>query len=186
MRGVRGGLDQGRRSRVGSCSYWRIHEERIKYPTTFGLKEREHDRYSRVVVEVYAQHIGWRVAVDYFIGFIVSALIAMLGYLIPPRELSVRVSLAMIARFTTVGNKYVVNTLTDTSLTARLANVAVVTSFAMILVLIATSIVCERMVEAGHSERAIRLNRNVGVTASIAYLLVIAFFIWRAIVRASA
>jgi len=47
LRGVRGGLDQGRRSRVGSCSYWRIHEERIKYPTTFGLKEREHDRYSR-------------------------------------------------------------------------------------------------------------------------------------------
>ena len=158
-----------------------IHEERVQYPTTFGLKERANNRYSRVVVEVYAERIGWRIAVDYFIGFIVSALISMLGYLIPPRELSVRVSLAMTATFTAVGNKYVVNTLTETSVSARLANVAIVTSFGMILALIATSIVCERMIVAGHGDRAIRLNRNVGAAAVTAYALVIAFFIWRAL-----
>ena len=105
----------------------------------------------------------------------------MLGYFIPPREISVRASLVMTATFTAVGNKYVVNTLTETSVNARLANVAVLTSFAMVLLLMITSIICERMIKAGNTTRAVTLNRNVGAAAAIGYVLVIAFFLLRAL-----
>ena len=165
---------------------FRMSEIRQQYPTTFGLKERQNERYSRVVVEVVAERVGWRAALDYFIGFIVCALICILGYFIPPREISVRASLVMTATFTAVGNKYVVNTLTETSVNARLANVAVLTSFAMVLLLMITSIICERMIKAGNTTRAITLNRNVGAAAAIGYVLVIAFFLLRALCAAPA
>ena len=112
---------------------------------------------------------------------LLDALICMLGYFIPPREISVRASLVMTATFTAVGNKYVVNTLTETSVNARLANVAVLTSFAMVLLLMITSIICERMIKAGNTTRAVTLNRNVGAAAAIGYVLVIAFFLLRAL-----
>jgi hypothetical protein len=163
---------------------FRVHEERVKYPTTFGLKERANERYSRVIVEVVAARVGWRVALDYFIGFLVCALLCMLGYLLHPQQLGVRASIVTTATFTAVGNKYIVNTLTETSVTARLANVAVVTSFTMVLLLMITSIVCERMIEAGQLQRAVRLNRNVGAAATIGYVAVIAFFLWRAVAGA--
>jgi len=151
---------------------------RIKYPTTFGLKERVGEKYSRIVADVVAERMGWRAAVDYFIGFIVCVLICLLGYFIHTRLLQVRASLVTAATFTAVGNKYIVNSLTETSVTARLANVAVITSFAMVLLLMITSIVCERMVEAGQSGRAVRLNRKVGISAAAVYVLVMAFFFW--------
>ena len=160
---------------------FRLNETRIRYPTTFGLKERVGDKYSRVVVDVVAERVGWRIAVDYFIGFIVSVLLCLLGYLIHPSLLSVRASLVTTATFTAVGNKYIVNSLTETSVTARLANLAVVTSFAMVLLLMITSIICERLIEAGQTERAVRLNRRVGTSAAIGYLVVVTFFLWRAL-----
>jgi hypothetical protein len=164
---------------------FRIREVRIAYPTSFGLKERSGDRYSRIIVDVVAERLGWRVAVDYFIGFIVCALLCMLGYLINPRLLAVRTSLVTAATFAAVGNKYVINALTETSSTARLANVAVVTSFAMVLLLMVTSIACERLIEGGSVARAVRLNRNVGLAASIGYVGVIAFFLLRALAGAA-
>jgi hypothetical protein len=76
------------------------------------------------------------------------------------------------------------DTLTETSVTARLANVAVVTSFAMVLLLMITSIICERMIEAGQLQRAVRLNRNVGAAAAVGSVAIIAFFLWRAVAGA--
>ncbi len=113
-----------------------------------------------------------------------SALLCLLGYLIHPSLLGARASLVTTATFTAVGNKYIVNTPIETGVTARLANVAVVTSFAMVLLLMITSIICERMMEAGQLQRAVRLNRNVGATAAVGHVAIIAFFLWRAVARA--
>ena len=165
---------------------WRIteftvHEERKRYPTHFGLHERSNDQYSRAVVEVTAQRQGWRLAIDYFIGFITSVLICLLGYLVHPRLLPARATIIGTAVFAAVGNKYVVNSLTGASLGARLVNVVTVTSFTMVLILMLSSIACERMIEAGDRERAMRTNRNVGVAAAIGCILVTVYVVWAAL-----
>jgi hypothetical protein len=149
-----------------------IHAERKQYKTGFGLRERTSAQYSRAVVEVTAEHVGWGLAIDYFVGFIACVLICLLGYLVNPRLLQTRATMIGTAVFAAVGNKYIVNSLTDAGFSARPVNIVVVTSFSMVLVLLLTSIACERMVEAGHPDRAIRLNRYIGVAAACGCLLV--------------
>ena len=158
-----------------------IYEERKHYITDFGLKERTNDRYSRAIVEVTARHVGWHLAIDYFIGFITCVLICLLGFLVHPRMLPTRATMIGTAVFSAIGNKYIVNSLTDTTYGARLANVVVVTSFAMVLILLLSSIACERMIEAGYPDRALRTNRNVGVLAASGCVLVALYVTWIAL-----
>ena len=162
-------------------SDFKIRETRQHYPTTFGLKERANERYSRVVVEVVAERVGWRAAVDNFMGFIVCVLMCMVGYFIPINMLPARTTLLTAATIAAVGNKYVVNTLTETSVGAQLVNVAVVTSFAMVLIYTLASVRCERIAHLGDRGRAERLNRNVGIGSSIVYVIVMAVFFLRAL-----
>ena len=163
---------------------WRIsdfafHEERKHYQTTFGLPGHANDRYSRAVVEVTARHVGWMHAIDYFIGFITSVLICLLGFLVNPRLLPTRATMIGTAVFAAVGNKYIVNSLTtDASFGARPVNIVVVTAFSMVLILLLTSIACERMIEAGNVERAFRTNRIVGLSAACGCLLVTMYVAW--------
>jgi len=161
-----------------------VHEMRKQYPTSFGLAERVGDRYSTLVVEVVAQRIGWRVAIDYFIGFIVCVLLCLLGYFIPVHLLAARTTLLTAATIAAVGNKYVVNTLTETNVTARLVNVAVVSSFAMVLIYMLASVRAERIADAGDRPRAERLNRNVGIGSAVVYVIVMSLVFWRAIAGA--
>ncbi len=161
-----------------------VREERKQYPTSFGLAERVGDRYSTLIAEVVAQRIGWRVAVDYFIGFIVCVLLCLFGYFIPVNLLAARTTLLTAATIAAVGNKYVVNSLTETSVTATLVNVAVVSAFAMVLTYMLASVRCERIADAGDRPRAERLNRNVGIGSAIVYLLVMSFVFWRALAEA--
>lgn len=168
---------------------WRLtnfgmSEIRQKYPTNFGLQERQDERYSRVVVEVVAERAGWRAALDYFIGFIVCVLLCMLGYFIPVNLLAARTTLLTAATIAAVGNKYVVNALTETNVTAPLVNVAVVSAFAMVLIYMLTSVRCERIAQAGDRPRAERLNRNVGIGASFVYVIVMSIVFWRAFTAA--
>ena len=158
-----------------------VREMRKQYPTSFGLTERVGDRYSTLVAEVVAQRIGWRVAVDYFIGFIVCVLLCLLGYLIPVNLLAARTTLLTAATIAAVGNKYVVNSLTETSVTARLVNVSVISAFAMVLIYMLTSVRAERIAERGDRPRAERLNRNVGVGSAVVYVIVMTFVFWRAL-----
>ena len=163
---------------------WRIsdfslHEERKRYQTTFGLPGHVNDSYSRAVVEVTARHVGWMHAIDYFIGFITSVLICLLGFLVNPRLLPTRATMIGTAVFAAVGNKYIVNSLTtDASFGARPVNIVVVTAFSMVLILLLTSIACERMIEAGNVDRAFRTNRNVGLAAACGCLLVTIYVAW--------
>ena len=163
---------------------FKMREVRQKYPTTFGLKERQNERYSRVVVEVVAERQGWRAALDYFIGFIVCVLLCMLGYFIPVNLLAARTTLLTAATIAAVGNKYVVNSLTETSVAAPLVNVAVVSSFAMVLIYMLTSVRCERIADSGARTRADRFNRNVGVASSIIYVIVMSVVFLRALTAA--
>jgi len=155
-----------------SISGFSLHEERKRYPTDFGLKERTNDRYSRAVVEVTAERVGWRLAIDYFVGFITCVLICLLAFLVHPRLLPARATMIGTAVFAAVGNKYIVNALTDTAARAQITNIVVITSFSMVLVLLLSPIACERMIEAGHTERALRTNRRIHIVAVIACLLV--------------
>lgn len=158
-----------------------VREFRKQYPTSFGLQERVGDRYSSIIAEVVAQRIGWRVAVDYFIGFIVCVLLCLLGYFIPVNLLAARTTLLTAATIAAVGNKYVINSLTETSVTAPLVNVAVVSAFAMVLIFMLTSVRCERIVEAGDRARAKRLNRNVGIASALVYAILMSAVFWSAL-----
>jgi hypothetical protein len=165
-------------------SAFRIREHRKSYPTSFGLDERSGDRFSAVVAEVVAERIGWRVAIDNFIGFIVCVLLCLLGYLIPVNLLAARTTLLTAATIAAVGNKYVINSLAETSVSAGLVNAAVISAFAMVLVYMLASIRCERIVEAGDRARAERLNRNVGIASAGAYVIAMSVVFGRALASA--
>ena len=158
-----------------------MREYRKTYPTSFGLPERTDDRYSTVVAEVVAERISWRVAVDYFIGFIVCVLLCLLGYFIPVNLLAARTTLLTAAVIAAVGNKYVINSLAETNVTARLVNVAVISAFAMVLIYMLASVRCERIAERGHRARADRLNRDIGIGSAIVYVLVMTYVFWNAL-----
>ena len=158
-----------------------IREERKQYPTSFGLPERTEDRYSRAVIEVSASHVSWGHAIDYFIGFITSVLICLLTFLVHPRLLPPRATMIGTAVFAAVGNKYVVNSLTNASFGSRPVNIVVVTAFSMVLIQLLTSIACERMIEKGNLEQALRTNRNIGIAAACGCLLVTFYVAQRAI-----
>ncbi|MEO5764462.1 MAG: hypothetical protein ABIR52_04060 [Casimicrobiaceae bacterium] len=158
-----------------------VREFRKHYPTSFGLAERVGDRYSTLVAEVVAQRIGWRAAIDYFIGFIVCVLLCLLGYFIPVHLLAARTTVLTAATIAAVGNKYVVNSLTETNVTAPLVNVAIISAFAMVLIFMLTSVRCERIAEAGDRKRAERINRDVGFGSAVAYVLVMLLVLWRAL-----
>ena len=165
---------------------WRItdfavHEERKQYQTTFGLPERTNNRYSRAVVEVNAGHVSWAHAIDYFIGFITSVLICLLAFLVHPRLLPPRATMIGTAVFAAVGNKYVVNSLTNARFGSRPVNIVVVTAFSMVLIQLLTSIACERMIEKGQLDRALRVNRNIGIAALLSCALVTFYVAKRAI-----
>ena len=174
-------LDPDVFSPVWRLSGFRLREYRKTYPTSFGLTERTHDRYSTIVAEVVAERTTWRVAVDYFIGYTVCVLLCLFGYFVPPGMLQVRTTLATSATFAAVGNKYVVNSLTEASFTAVLVNVALITSFAILLIFMIVSIRCERLIKAGQSERAALLNRTVGIGSAVGNAVLVAFFSWRAL-----
>ena len=106
-------------------------------------------------------------------------LLCLLGYLIPVNLLAARTTLLTAATIAAVGNKYVINSLTETSVTARLVNVAVVSAFAMVLIYMLASVRCERIAAAGHRERAERLNRNVGIGSAVVYVVVMSLVFWR-------
>ena len=125
--------------------------------------------------------MSWRAAVDYFIGFIVSVLLCLLGYFVPTNMLQTRTTIATSATFAAVGNKYVVNSLTETSFTSPLVNATVITSFAMLLIFIIVSICCERLNRANEPVHAATLNRNVGIGTAVGYGLLMGFFFWRAL-----
>jgi hypothetical protein len=163
---------------------FKMSEMRIKYPTTFGLKERQNEQYSRVVVEVVAERVGWRVAVDNFIGFIVCVLMCILGYFIPVTLLAARTTLLTAATIAAVGNKYVVNTLTETSVSGGLVNAAVISSFVMVLIFMLASVYCERVADRGARSRADRLNRNIQIGSAAVYVIVMSFVFWRALASA--
>ena len=165
---------------------FKVHEMRKQYPTSFGLTERSGDRYSTLVAEVVAQRIGWRVAIDYFIGFIVCVLLCLLGYFIPVNLLAARTTLLTAATIAAVGNKYVVNSLAETNVTAQLVNVAVISAFAMVLIYMLASVRCERIADRGHRQRADRLNRNIGIGSAIVYALVMTYAFWNALVAVPA
>ena len=167
-------------------SGFRVSEYRKQYATSFGLAERGNERYSTLVVDVVGERTSWRAAVDYFIGFMVCVLLCLVGYFVPTNLLQVRTNLATAATFAAIGNKYVVNSLTETSFTTPLVNVAVVTSFAMLLIFISVSIRCEWLTRGGQPARAVRLNRNVGIGAAVSYGLLMAFFFWRALTAITA
>ena len=160
---------------------FRMRETKVTYPTTFGLKERQNERYSRVVVEVVAGRVGWRAAIDHFIGFIVCVLLCMFGYFIPVNVLPARTTLLTAATIAAVGNKYVVNTLTETSMAAQLVNVAVMSAFAMVLIYMLASVRCAHLAQAGDPRRAERLNRNVGIGSSVLYVIVMSVVFLRAL-----
>jgi len=90
------------------------------------------------------------------------------------------------ATIAAVGNKYVINSLAETNVTAQLVNVSVTSAFAMVLIYMLASVRCERIADRGHRQRADRLNRNIGIGSAIVYALVMTYAFWNALVAVPA
>ena len=173
-------LDPDAFSPVWRLSGFRLREYRKAYPTSFGLTERTDARYSTLVAEVVAERNSWRAAVDYFIGFIVCVLLCLLGLFRAaehaPGAYDARDVGDVCRRRQQVRRQFAHRD----DFTARLVNVAVISSFAILLIYIVVSIRCDRLIRDDEPARAARLNRNVGIGSAVAYGLLMAFYFWRA------
>jgi len=113
-------------------------------------------------------------------------LLSLPGYCIPLTTPAARTTLLTAAPIAAVGNKYVINSLAETNVTAQLVNVSVTSAFAMVLIYMLASVRCERIAERGDRARADRLNRNIGIGSAIVYALVMSLVFWNALVAVPA
>ena len=138
LRGVRGGrkasmLDPAAFSPGWRLSGFKLREYRKQYPTSFGLDER---------VAIAIRRSSPRSSPSASAGASPSttssasssACCCASSATCPVNLLAARTTLPTAATIAAVGNKYVVNSLTETSVTARLVNVAVISAFAMVLI----------------------------------------------------
>ena len=154
---------------------WRVSDLRVSakpytYPTNFGYVSQSDQTYSRATIELTARRESSGLVFDAFIGFFVCGLLCLAGYLVNPALLGPRTTLIASATFAAMSNKYLINSQIDSSVRSLLADRVALGAFLMIGALLATSAWCERLIEAGRTGQAARVNR-------LAFYCVLALYI---------
>jgi hypothetical protein len=96
----------------------RISASEFLYDTTFGHPARaEHDgaRYSRIIMELPADHKGARIFVKTFLALFISVALAFLTFLIRPCDLPPRFSMGISGMFGAVASLVVISNVLDDS-----------------------------------------------------------------------
>jgi hypothetical protein len=139
------------------------------YPTKFGSAAPSDQTYSRAQIAVSANRNSTGLVFDAFVGFFVSSLLCLGSYFVNPSMFGVRSTLIASATFAAISNKYLINSQIDAAVRSALADRVALAAFLMIGALLITSIICERLLEAGQVARAARFNRLAFIGVAIAY-----------------
>lgn len=94
----------------------RISASEFLYDTTFGHPERQEKdgtRYSRIILELPADHKGPRIFVKTFLALFVSVALAFLTFLIRPNDLPPRFSMGISGMFGAVASLVVISNVLD-------------------------------------------------------------------------
>ena len=153
---------------------WRISNLAVSvgdftYPTKFGSVAAGDQTYSRVQIAVSAHRNSTGLVFDAFIGFFVSSLLCLGSYFVNPAMFGVRSTLIASATFAAISNKYLINSQIDAAVRSALADRVALAAFLMIGALLVTSVICERLLEAGQVARATRFNRLAFIGVAITY-----------------
>jgi hypothetical protein len=155
---------------------WRISDlavsaQEYTYPTRFGYRAATDQTYSRAQITVSANRNSRGLVFDAFVGFFVSSLLCLATYFVNPALFGVRSTLLASATFAAMSNKYLINSQIDSAVRSILADRVAFAAFLMIGALLISSTICERMLEAGRTERAARFNRSAFRCVAIAYAI---------------
>lgn len=141
------------------------------YATNFGDTSTKEALFSRVTMQVEIKREGWRTYFNNFIGFFVAAFLALIIYVIDPRDLNSRGNLSLGAIFTSVGNKYVIDQRLPVTSYFTMADSIQIATFLLISITILNFIILKRLEDQMPAAAVQRINYWVGIGAGLIYIL---------------
>lgn len=153
------------------------------YQTAFGNETavKQESEYSsfRVRLSVTRESIGlfWKM----FIGMYLAFFISYICFYIHSDSMDSRFGLSVGSLFAVVGNKYIIDSALPDSASFTLVDTLHVITLLFILFVIAANAYSLRLIKQNQHERAIRFDNRIAVVSLVVYLLLNAWFIWRAV-----
>jgi hypothetical protein len=154
---------------------WRLTDFRLvgsveAYDSAFGRPEPATSGFSRgtVVIEIARDDAG--ALLGRFGGLFAAAVIAMLTYLVEPRDLGPRVGMAVCAVLAAIGNTLALRPELGHWTGLALPRQVALITFVAIVVAIANAVATARCQQAGRERAADRINLFTGIAASTVYL----------------
>jgi len=116
-----------------------------------------------------------------FIGMYLAFFISYICFYIHSDSMDSRFGLSAGSLFAVVGNKYIIDSALPDSASFTLVDTLHVITLLFILFVIAANAYSLRLIKQNQHERAIRFDNRIAVISLVVYLLLNAWFIWRAV-----
>ena len=148
---------------------WRISDFSVGtdhkiYETSFGNftdKIQECD-YADFFIDITLERNAWGLFLKLFVGMYIAYMIAMVSFLIHPRNVEPRFSLPVGALFAAVGNKYIIDSLLPETSSFTLVDTLHTLTFVAIFLTVLTSALSLSAFRKGEIERYRKINRIGG------------------------
>ncbi|MEO5564139.1 MAG: hypothetical protein ABIR18_11905 [Chitinophagaceae bacterium] len=159
-------------------------DERI-YKTTYGNPELTGSSgYPRVIAELtIRRNNSWLMLIKMLTGAYVAFLISCLVFFVSSENQDSRFGLCVGGLFAAIGNKYIIESVIPSSTGNTLMDNVHNLTFAFILLIVVIIIISLWLYESGDENkkrRSLKLDKRAFVSVVIAYILINAFWIWRA------
>lgn len=116
-----------------------------------------------------------------FIGVYLAFFISYICFYIHSDSMDSRFGISAGSLFAVVGNKYIIDSALPDSASFTLVDTLHVITLLFILFVIAANAYSLRLIKQNQHERAIRFDNRIAVISLVVYLLLNAWFIWRAV-----
>jgi hypothetical protein len=137
-----------------------VSEHVASYGTDFGLDSAAGSKYSRLVVEIFAERESGRIIIAMLVGFIVANIIALLTFAIGVTQIAIRVSMVGSAIFAAIGNMYLLNSQMSPAVGSIIVDRFAVGTFSAILVALLCGILVNALAASDRRILALWINRG--------------------------
>jgi len=168
---------------------WTVKDFGIKvvdhtYETSYGdpaIPIDEYSAYSRVVVYFTIEREGKGLFFKLFLGLFISVLISLLTFFVNPMDLDPRFGLSVGAIFAAIASQYVITSALPQNESLTLVDVLHDISFIFIFLCILVSTISLHYMKNDKQKLSQKLDRYSFFTLSIIYVILVIFFVTKAI-----
>jgi hypothetical protein len=164
-------------------SNFKVSAKQNEYLTGFGDSRpgRDKQNFSQFVIEMDLEREAFGLFMKIFIGMYIAFLIAIISFTPHPSELEPRFGLPVGGLFAAVGNKYIIDSLLPETSSFTLVDTLHTLTFLAIFMTLMVSAIALKLHDKGKSDESVRFSRMGSWVVIMAYVLLNAIFILRAI-----